>query len=345
MSEARVHDVVVVGASAGGVEALRNMAAQLPGDLPAAVLVVLHVTAAGPSALPEILRRAGRLPVAHGVDGDELLPGRVLVAPPDNQMIVADGRLRVSRAPKENGHRPAIDPLFRSAAAAHGPRVVGVILSGMLDDGAAGLAAVKAAGGVAIVQDPDDASYPSMPRSALGVVDADEIVSSRLLGGAIARWVATAPGSVRPAPRWLQQENGYATDPHAGRGGEAPPGEPSGQTCPTCGGALWVLSDAEGPLRYRCRVGHAWSAESLFADNAAGLEDALWTALRALQERAGLARRLGDDARARRRTLAAEHFERSAEDADRRAAIVRQALEQAYAGEPDTLDRAPESLP
>jgi two-component system chemotaxis response regulator CheB len=187
------HDVVVVGASAGGVEVLRNMAAHLPADLPAAVLVVLHVTAGGPSALPEILGRVGRLPAAHALDGEEMDPGRILVAPPDHHMLVADGHVRVTRGPKEGGHRPAIDPLFRTAAAAHGPRVVGVILTGMLHDGAAGLVAVKAAGGVAIVQDPEDATYPSMPTSALGMVDADEIVTSRLLAPAIARWVATAP--------------------------------------------------------------------------------------------------------------------------------------------------------
>jgi two-component system chemotaxis response regulator CheB len=336
------HDIVVVGASAGGVDALRSMAAQLPADLAASVLVVLHVTAGAPSALPEILRRAGRLPVAHALDGERLQPRSILVAPPDHHLIVHDGHVRVTRGAKENSHRPAIDPLFRSAAAACGPGVVGVVLSGMLDDGAAGLAAVKAAGGVAIVQDPDDATYPSMPRSALGVVDADEIVTARLLGSAIARWVATPPGMNQPAPAWLARENGFALEPDEPDVEEVPPGQVSDQTCPTCGGTLWERTEGEGPLRYRCRVGHAWSAESLFARNAGALEDALWTALRALQERAGLARRLADDARARRRSLTAAHFERSADDADRRAQIVRRALEEAREGEPDTFESAPE---
>ncbi len=193
------HDVVVVGASAGGVDALRAMAAQLPGDLPAAVLVVLHVHA-GPSALPDILRRAGPLPAAHAVDRERIAPGLILVAPPDHHMLVAHDRVRVTRGPKENGHRPAIDPLFRSAAATLGNRVIGVVLSGMLDDGADGLAAVKAAGGVAIVQDPEDATFPSMPRSALAAVEADEVVPLRLLGSAITRWVAASPGPPSPLP-------------------------------------------------------------------------------------------------------------------------------------------------
>lgn len=336
------HDVVVVGASAGGVEALRSMAAQLPGDLPAAVLVVLHVTAAGPSALPDILRRAGAMPVTHALDGERLERGRILVAPPDHHLLIHDGHVRVTRGPKENSHRPAIDPLFRSAATAAGPRAIGVILSGMLDDGAAGLAAVKAAGGVAIVQDPKDATYSSMPRSALAAVDADEIVSSRLLGPAIARWVAAPAGAPPPPPHWIGRENHYPFDPGVVDPGEPPPGEVSDQTCPTCGGTLWAAL-GDGPLRYRCRVGHAWSAESLFARNASALEDALWTALRALQERAGLARRLEDDARARRQALTAAHFAHSADDAERRAAIVRRALEEAYGGHADTLDRAPEA--
>jgi two-component system chemotaxis response regulator CheB len=339
----RGHDIVVVGASAGGVEALRAMAAQLPEDLPAAVLVVLHVTAAGPSALPEILRRAGPLAVAHAVDGERLARGRILVAPPDHHLLLADGHARVTRGPKENSHRPAIDPLFRSAAATTGARTVGVILSGMLDDGAEGLAAVKAAGGVAIVQDPEDATYPSMPRSAIGAVDPDEIVGSRLLGAAIARWVATPPGASERSPGRRGEENAYALDPGERGNDDPPPGRVSDQTCPTCGGTLWERAEGGGPLRYRCRVGHAWSADSLFARNATALEDALWAARRALQERAALARRLADDARGRRQALTAAHFERSAADAERRGEIVRRAREEGHAGAPDTFEPAPEA--
>src|SRR4051812_33241997 len=169
------HDIIVIGASAGGVETLKQLVAGLPAELPAAVFVVLHVTPNGPGYLPRILEKAGPLPVCSPKDGDGIANGRIYVAPPDHHMLVEPGRLRVVRGPKENRHRPAVDPLFRSAAWAYGPRVIGVVLSGTLDDGAAGLWAIKSCGGVAVVQDPEDALFGEMPASALACVDADHV--------------------------------------------------------------------------------------------------------------------------------------------------------------------------
>jgi two-component system chemotaxis response regulator CheB len=179
------HDIVVVGASAGGVEALSRLVRDLPADFPAAVFVVLHVPASGTSVLPTILDRTGPLPAAHAVEGEQIRAGSIYVAPPDRHVLIRSAAVRVERGPKENGARPAIDPLFRSAASAYGPRVVGVILSGTLRDGTIGLAAVKLQGGTTIVQDPEDALYPAMPRSAIGEVGPDAILPAAEIGAAL----------------------------------------------------------------------------------------------------------------------------------------------------------------
>ena len=195
-------DIIVVGASAGGVNALATLAEGLPPDLPASVLVALHLAPGVTSILPEILARAGRLPAVHPKDGEAYEKGKIYVAPPDHHLLVREGHLRLTRGARENLHRPAIDPLFRSAALAHGPRVIGVVLTGSLDDGTAGLSAVKRCGGTAVVQDPSDASHPSMPAAALKNVAVDHSVPlsemaallARLAGGAVEDTTARAPG-------------------------------------------------------------------------------------------------------------------------------------------------------
>ena len=193
------HDIVVVGASAGGVEALAGLAASLPTGLPAAVFVVLHVPSTGTSALPDILARKGPLPASHVKGGEPIEPGRIYIAPPDHHLLLRQGHMHLSRGPRENGHRPAVDPLFRSAAREYATRVVGVILSGALDDGTAGLLAIKSRGGVAVVQDPGDAIYPGMPGNALEVVKVDHVVPAGAMGEVLARLV-TEPATQPPAP-------------------------------------------------------------------------------------------------------------------------------------------------
>ncbi|SRR5205809_4229299 len=182
----RGHDIVVIGASAGGIEALKELVGELPEDLPAALFVVLHLPMGGTSILPAILDRAGRLPAAHvGAEGAEISPGRIYAAPPDFHIQLEEGRVEATAGPLENGHRPAIDPLFRSAAHAFGPRVVGVILSGALDDGTLGLRAVKAHGGVTLVQDPKSALHTGMPESAIALSVPDKVARPSELGALI----------------------------------------------------------------------------------------------------------------------------------------------------------------
>jgi two-component system, chemotaxis family, protein-glutamate methylesterase/glutaminase len=319
------HGIVVVGASAGGVEALIHLAASLPSDLPAAMFVVLHLPATGTSALPEILRRHGPLPAAHVKDGEPIQPGRVYVAPPDHHVLLRTGHVHLARGPRENGHRPAIDPLFRSAAREYATRVIGLVLSGALDDGTAGLLAIKSRGGIAVVQDPADALYPGMPGNALEHVQVDHVAAAASMGRLLARLIAdVAEPPTNPAPSDMQVEvemEGLSLEAFEGNH----PGRPSGFSCPDCNGVLWQIQDG-GLERYRCRVGHAWSPESLLTQQSEALEAALWVALRSLEERAALARRLGEPARRRGYTITATRFEEQAAEAQQAARLVRDML-------------------
>jgi two-component system, chemotaxis family, protein-glutamate methylesterase/glutaminase len=319
------HGIVVVGASAGGVEALTDLTASLPGDLPAAVFVVLHLPATGTSALPEILRRHGPLPAAHVKDGEPIQPGRVYVAPPDHHVLLRTGHVHLSRGPRENGHRPAIDPLFRSAAREYATRVIGLVLSGALDDGTAGLLAIKSRGGTAVVQDPADALYPGMPGNALEHAQVDHVAAAASMGKLLARLITDlAVPPADPAPRAMQVEvemEGFSLEAFEGNH----PGRPSGFSCPDCNGVLWQIQDG-GLERYRCRVGHAWSPESLLTQQSEALEAALWIALRSLEERAALARRLAEPARRRGHSITATRFEEQAAEAEHAARLVRDLL-------------------
>jgi two-component system chemotaxis response regulator CheB len=319
------HGIVVVGASAGGVEALAGLTASIPGDLAAAVFVVLHVPSTASSALPDILSRHGSLRAAHARDGEPIERGRIYVAPPDHHLLLRNGHVHLTRGPRENGHRPAIDPLFRSAAREYGPRVIGVVLSGALDDGTAGLLAIKSRGGVGVVQAPFDALYPGMPSSAAEHAEVDHILAVSAMGKLLASLTAEpAQELATPVPTDMAVEvemEGLSVEAFEGEH----PGRPSGFSCPDCNGVLWEIRDA-GLQRYRCRVGHAWSPESLLTQQSEALEAALWVALRTLEERAALARRLAEPARQRGHSITASRFEEQATEAQQAARLVRDLL-------------------
>jgi two-component system, chemotaxis family, protein-glutamate methylesterase/glutaminase len=314
-------DVVVVGASAGGVEALRALVGGLPADLAAAVLVVLHVPRSAPSALPSILNRSGPLPARTAIDGESLAHGRLYVPSMDRHLLIIDGRIRLSPGPAENGHRPAIDPLFRSAARAYGPRVVGVVLSGSRDDGAAGLAAIVDAGGVAVVQDPADALHPSMPRSALEQTTVDHVVPADKMGRLIAELVRSEVlNSANNDSDLLDAEVAMAD--YAPLSTDELDVPPAGYGCPNCGGALFEIHSRPVP-RFRCRVGHAWSPDSLLEEHAIALEGALWMALRTLEEKKALSQRMASNGAERDLTETAIRYRMFADEAGRAVDLIR----------------------
>ena len=323
MSEHR--NIVAVGASAGGVEALRALVGGLPPDYPGAVLVVLHIPRDSPSALPAILGRSGPLPAAHAVDGEPVRSGRIYVAPNDHHLLLIDGRLRLTRGPAENGHRPAVDPLFRSVARAAGPRAVGVVLSGSRDDGAAGLASVAGRGGTTVVQEPSDALYPGMPEAALAQVAADHVLPAAKLGGLLAGIAAMdIPHDAHHAHHDPLLDAEVAMSELTAVTTDALAAPPAGYGCPACGGGLFQIEDKPVP-RYRCRVGHAWSPESLLDEQAVALEGALWMALRALEEKSSLSRRMAAR-QAGRNVISGSRFQNLADDADAAGATIRELI-------------------
>ncbi len=323
-------DVVVVGASAGGVEALTKFARALPADFSAPILVVLHLAPTGESYLPHILTRAGNLRAVRPYDGDELQAGCIYVAPPDQHMLVNDGAIELTRGPRENGHRPAIDPLFRSAAASYRGRVAGVVLSGSLDDGTVGLQAIKEAGGATLVQDPEEALYPSMPMNAIAYTEPDYVQSIDELVDKLVRLTATGNGR-----RKEEAMDDPAPNPSAE---DAQPGELAPFSCPDCGGTLWE-TEAGGVWSYRCRVGHAFTMNSLAARHADSLERILWSAFRALEERAGMSRRVARRLAERGREESAGRFERQAEISARQAEQLKDLLDSLEPA-PDVADEA-----
>lgn len=321
-------DIVVIGASAGGVESLITFVRALPFDLPATILVVLHVPASGASALPRILERVGKLPVDIAAPQQGLQRGRIMIAPPDQHLVVFGNELRTSHGPRENGHRPAIDVLFRSAARACGPRVIAVIMSGSLDDGTAGAIAIKQRGGLVLAQDPAEAAYPGMPESVIKHVEVNEIATAAQLGAMVSELCRT------PATRLTDANGAGLIAPETGMADlydvapitDEPTGPPAGFGCPACHGTLFKIEDG-GLLRFRCRLGHAWSWHTLLLEQGEALENALWMALRTLEEKAALSMQLAERAAERGSVLSCKRFTEEAQGATASAALVRRLLE------------------
>ncbi len=322
------HDMIVAGFSAGGVDAMVRLVAGLPADLPAAVLVVHHFPATSVSALPAILRRSGALPALHAAHNQWIEPGRIYVAPPGRHMLVAGERIQLTLGPTENGHRPAIDPLFRTAARTYGPRVIGVLLSGSLDDGTVGLMAVKQHGGITVVQDPEEALYAGMPESAIQRVEVDYVLPVEEIAELLTRLtrepVALQRGGYAMLPEDREPKDPAEVGTAAIEDGPLP-GPPSPLSCPACGGALWELA-SEDLVRYRCHVGHAYTADSMVGAQASVVETALWTAMRALEEKAELSRRLAGRSQRRGLERLARRYEASTKNAERGSEAIRQLL-------------------
>jgi two-component system chemotaxis response regulator CheB len=320
--------VVVVGASAGGVEALTTLAGGLPTDLAAAVCVVLHLPAGAESRLADIISRAGPLPAIQAQGREPLVRGRIYVAPPDRHLTVRNSQVLVVRGPHENGVRPSIDVLFRSAAVAYDRRTVGVVLSGTRDDGVAGASAVGARGGCVFVQDPDDSLFANLPARAVASDHPDRVLPLAELAPAIAAAAQRLSEEVEVRDnddREMSLESGYATLDAEALERDGPPGKPSVYGCPECGGVLWELDDAE-LLRFRCRVGHAYTADSVVDGQGESVETALWTALRALQERAQLTERLAERVGKAGANRSRQRFEAIAEEAREQAETIRRLI-------------------
>ncbi|MEU4421055.1 chemotaxis protein CheB [Actinoplanes sp. NPDC024001] len=315
-------DLIVVGGSAGAHAALRSILARLPVDLPAAVLVVTHLAPGPRSALADMLATSSALPVVTAVDGERVRPGRVYVAIPDRHLLIGAGDvMRFSAGPRENRVRPAVDTLFRAAARWAGPRVIGVVLSGSLDDGAAGLAAVVEQGGAALIQDPREARFPGMPAAALAAVPSAAVAPATDLARLITQCAGQPAAEAGEADEALIWETDMIAD---GRTDAGQPQEPIALGCPECRGGMYEVRTGRA-VHYVCHVGHSWSPESFVAASDDGIEEALWTAVSAMQEKitvlrglAAHAERTGDHDRHRIYRSEAERVHRDSELVRRR---------------------------
>jgi two-component system chemotaxis response regulator CheB len=319
----------VIGGSAGALGALKPLVRDLDPHLPVAIFVAIHTGAGSPAMTADLLSHYTGWTCVLAVDGDPIRAGRVVLARPDHHLLLQPGRISTPRGPKENGFRPAVDPLFRTAAIAYGEQVIGVILSGGLDDGAHGLTLVKQRGGITIVQDPGEALAPSMPMSAIRAARPHHVLPVARMAPVLTRLTTerVLPGAstMSHEKRKERTENDPAERGDKALANGSLNGPASGFTCPDCGGALWEFDEDE-ILRYRCHVGHAFNGRSLVNRSDEVLETALWTALRTLEETAALRRRMADKASLGRLTELAASYQKSSEELEQRADVIRTAL-------------------
>lgn len=325
-------DIIVIGASAGGYEALKILVSKLPADLPASIFVVWHMSPEiRESVLPFVLQKSGYLRAKQAVDGEPIEQGVIYVAPPDFHLLIEPDRVRVTKGPKENRFRPAVDPLFRSAAYNFGTRVIGVILSGALDDGTAGLWTIKFRGGTAIVQDPLDAEFPSMPKSAMREVKVDYCAPVAKIGGIITKLVGEATaenGQIdMKENEKVKTEIRIAAEDSAFESGIFNLGELSPFTCPDCHGVLLRLKDGNF-VRFRCHTGHAYSPDALLTTLTETVEESIWNAVRAMEENVMLLQHFGKHLAETGQQELSEAYFTKAQEAENRVNMMRQAAMQ-----------------
>lgn len=318
-------NLVVIGGSTGSIEPLKTILNLLPANFAAAVLVVIHIPSNSTGVLATVASAAGPLPVKNAEDGELIKPCHIYLAPANHHLLTRDGRLKLGRGPRENLVRPAIDPLFRSAALSHGSRVIGVILSGMLNDGASGLATIKKAGGIALVQTPTDSIASDMPLAALEATPVDLSAPAVDLAKALIRFVQEPAGPSAPVDNNVRLEIEIAA---GGRSNTQVLGEVAHATtltCPDCGG---VLSEVDGslPLRFRCQVGHAYTAKALLSEQEDSVDEAMRVALRIIEERATLVGKMSSDAVKTNRLGMAEMYQSRADEYRNHAELLRKAI-------------------
>jgi two-component system chemotaxis response regulator CheB len=328
-------DIIVIGGSSGATAPLKQILGRLPADLPAAVFVVLHIPAQGMGILSTVTSAASRLPVVQAESGMTIKNGQIYLAAPDHHLLLLESRMILGRGPRENMVRPAIDPLFRSAALQYGPRVIGVVLSGFLSDGAAGLNAIKRCGGVAMVQDPSDAIVDEMPLRALETTTVDLCVPGAKIGDVLSDLCREPAGLTLPVPPEIRLEVEIAAGERIGSNSLSGIADPAALTCPACGGVLSALKIGH-PLRFRCQVGHAYTADALTSVQEGRVDEALRVALRIIEERAELVQRMAQDGKHRGRAAVAKMYESRAAEYREYADLIRRVMLQ-------SLDRSPKS--